>query len=237
MSTAPTRRSAANPCAPRRRGRPAKGERPAETGLIDAAARAFAEHGFEGASLRAIAAAADVDPALIAYRHGGKLALWRAVIEDYAEEVRTALDAAPDAPEGRLPALVDALARLACRRPELALLVLREAATAGDCERAAFIRDHLTRPIHDLLRPLVADDEALRAPQARADPDVRIFAMLGAVCMIGATRASLEAFTPIACDEARLRAELLRGLGLTPRLRCASPDREAWAGTAPGDPA
>lgn len=203
------------PCAPRRRGRPAKGDSPDGDRLLRAAARAFADHGFDGASLRGIAAAADVDPALISYRYGGKEALWRAVIEDFAEEVETTLAGAacPEAPD-RLARMVDALAALSCRRPDLARLLIREASGADEGERADHIRATLTRPLHDRLAPLVAAVEAGRPAEARADPEVRLFAMLGAICMVLATRRALAAFTEIAGDEARLRDELLRSLRL-----------------------
>lgn len=204
-------------CAPRRRGRPAKGARPDGDRLLRAAALAFAEQGFEGASLRAIAAAADVDPALIAYRFGGKEALWRAVIEDFAEEVRAVLGCGAGGPCGdRLTGFLDALAGLSCRRPELARMLLREACGPDQGERADHIREALTRPIRDRLAPLVAEAEAARPPEARADPDVRLFAILGAICMVLATRPSLAAFTGLAGDETALRAELLRSLRLPP---------------------
>ena len=49
--------------------------------LIDAALGAFAEKGFEGASLREIAAQAGVNPALIRHHFGGKEELWKATAE------------------------------------------------------------------------------------------------------------------------------------------------------------
>ncbi|MBP7002920.1 TetR/AcrR family transcriptional regulator [Amaricoccus sp.] len=227
MSTAASRRKgpdpAAEPPGARRRGRPPKGAGQGEADLLAAAARAFSEHGFEGATLRGIAAAARVDPALIAYRYGGKTALWRAVIEDFAEQVEAALDAAGDAADRRLAALVDGLAGLACRRPELVRLILRESTCAEVGERAALIRDLLTRPIHARLLPLVAAVEAARPEPDRADPEVRLFALLGAICMVLATRPSLAAFTDIAADEARLRDELRRSLRLS--AGCAAAER------------
>lgn len=211
------------PCAPRRRGRPAKDAPRSETGLLQAAARAFAEQGFEGATLRGIAAAAGVDPALISYRYGGKAALWQAVIEDFAEEVFAALRCAGAAsgPQDRLTALVDALCRLSCRRPDIARLMVRETTCPDQGERPALIRDLLTRPLHDALLPLVAEAEALRPPEERADPEVRLFAMLGALCMVLSTRPAIAAFTDIAKDEARLREELLRSLRLPVSARLA----------------
>jgi AcrR family transcriptional regulator len=200
-----------NPRAARRRGRPPKGEGQDETGLLLAAARAFSEQGFEGATLRGIAAAAGVDPALIAYSYGSKTALWRAVVEDFAEAVQAALQAAGGSPEKRLAALVDGLAGLACRRPELGRLILRESTCGVETEQAALIRDLLTRPIHATLRPLVAEVEASRPEADRADPEVRLFAMLGAICTVLADRSSLA---NMAVHDARLRDVLRRSLRL-----------------------
>jgi AcrR family transcriptional regulator len=53
--------------------------------LLQAAATAFAEQGYEGASLRAIAASADVSFQLIAHYFGNKEDLWRATVDYYYE--------------------------------------------------------------------------------------------------------------------------------------------------------
>ena len=49
--------------------------------LVDAAAEAFAEHGFEAASVRVITAAAGVNQGAITYHFGGKDGLYRAVLK------------------------------------------------------------------------------------------------------------------------------------------------------------
>ena len=73
---------------PRRRSRtrtPRTGRRPGESGtrdaLLEAARRLFAERGYEGASLRTIAAAAGVDAALVAHFFGSKAELLAAAAE------------------------------------------------------------------------------------------------------------------------------------------------------------
>lgn len=50
--------------------------------ILDAALRLFAERGYEGASLRAIAAGAGVDPALIRHFFGDKETLFTTVVAD-----------------------------------------------------------------------------------------------------------------------------------------------------------
>jgi AcrR family transcriptional regulator len=49
--------------------------------IIKAAARIFAEHGYEGASIRSIVAKADVNQAAINYHFGSKEGLYRAVLK------------------------------------------------------------------------------------------------------------------------------------------------------------
>jgi AcrR family transcriptional regulator len=68
----------------RARGRPPAGRRPGDSGTREAigeAARAqFAEHGYRGATIRGIAAAAAVDPALVHHYYGSKEALFAAAM-------------------------------------------------------------------------------------------------------------------------------------------------------------
>ncbi len=69
-----------DPPAPRRRGRRRSGEGTRDQ-LLDAARRAFAEHGFDGATVRMIAERAGVDPAMVNHWFGGKDALFTAAMD------------------------------------------------------------------------------------------------------------------------------------------------------------
>ena len=67
--------------------------------MLAAAREIFADRGFDGASIRAIAAAADVDPALVHHYFGTKDALFLAAVEaplDPDELLPAVLDAPPD---------------------------------------------------------------------------------------------------------------------------------------------
>ncbi len=63
-----------------------KGERTRQT-LLDSAEKLFAEKGFYGVTVRAIARDADADPALVAYYFGGKRELFDAVLLRRAERL------------------------------------------------------------------------------------------------------------------------------------------------------
>ncbi|QVK24467.1 TetR/AcrR family transcriptional regulator [Shewanella dokdonensis] len=70
---------------PKRRGRRQRNELSGREALLSAAIKAFAQHGYEAASLRAIAASAGVDVALCARLFGNKANLWQAVLDTVAE--------------------------------------------------------------------------------------------------------------------------------------------------------
>jgi AcrR family transcriptional regulator len=67
----------------RRRGRPKAGSRRADAraGILRAAADEFAQHGYDGASVRAIARRASVDPSLVYHYFADKADLFAAIID------------------------------------------------------------------------------------------------------------------------------------------------------------
>ena len=71
------------PCRRRRRAAAAAGPGGADTRaeLLDAARVEFAERGYDGATVRAIADRAGVDPAMVNHWFGGKEALFTAALE------------------------------------------------------------------------------------------------------------------------------------------------------------
>ncbi len=72
--------------------RPAKATR---ARIIKASARIFAEHGYEGASIRSIVARADVNGAAINYHFGSKEGLYRAVLKLALHSLQADAAAAP----------------------------------------------------------------------------------------------------------------------------------------------
>jgi len=77
--TAAGGRSARSARGRRGAGRPA-GESGSREAIVEAARAQFASHGYQGATIRAIAAAAEVDPALVHHYYGTKEALFAAAM-------------------------------------------------------------------------------------------------------------------------------------------------------------
>jgi len=136
-------------------GREERGDRTAR-GLLDAARHAFAERGFVGASVRDIAGAACVNPALIRYHFGSKEGLYQRVIEGVVGALRDRLLEAfnqGDTVIARMEHVVDALLEHMTEHPEFPMLVQR-ALLDGD-ERASTVARETLRPMLDAMRPTV----------------------------------------------------------------------------------
>ncbi|NHA68275.1 TetR/AcrR family transcriptional regulator [Phycicoccus flavus] len=138
--------------------------------IAEAARKHFAEKGFAGATLRAIAADAGVDPALIVHFHGSKRELFLEVLQP-PEAAVTRVRAALDGPLDTLPERFAAVLASVLTDPRLGQrmeAMLRTA--ASDPEAAAAIRAALGHavlaPMAERLREgagLNPDDAALRA--------------------------------------------------------------------------
>ena len=90
--------------------------------LLEAAFKEFTYHGFDRATTRQIAKAANVDPAMVNYRFGSKEDLWLAVLEDiktqsspYIREARELIQD-PD-PERSIKALMQVILRVGVEKP------------------------------------------------------------------------------------------------------------------------
>jgi len=61
--------------------------------ILKAARSLFAQKGFEGASIREIAAESEQNPAMISYYFGGKEGLYKAMLQDHLEKTLTEIQA------------------------------------------------------------------------------------------------------------------------------------------------
>lgn len=166
-SAKPTARRRANDsddtAVPARRSGRRRGDSGTRRAIEQAALSHFAARGFAGATVRAIAADAGVDPALIMHFFGSKQGLFRAVLSP----PDTVLEQVVEVTEGPRQALSEGLAALmvtTLNDPELSgrfEALLRTA--ASDPAAAAALREQIT---DRLMRPVA---EALPA----ADADLR----------------------------------------------------------------
>ncbi|HEX5406661.1 MAG TPA: TetR family transcriptional regulator [Pseudonocardiaceae bacterium] len=89
---------------PKRRGRRSGGE-DTRAALLDAARAVFAEQGYQGATVRTIAARAGVDAAMVNHWFGGKQGLFAAIVElpfDPTELIEAVMHGGPDTLAERL---------------------------------------------------------------------------------------------------------------------------------------
>jgi AcrR family transcriptional regulator len=162
----PEQRATKTPRTGRRPGIAGSGTRDA---ILVAARRLFAERGFQGASMRAIAAEAGVDAALITHFFGSKANLLAAAIDwpfDPDHELPRLLRGGKDHVGERLVALfVRTWDQERSRNPVITLVRAASTQPAAADLLATFLRVRLFGP---LLTELGSDQPALRANLAAA---------------------------------------------------------------------
>ncbi|RSN01798.1 TetR/AcrR family transcriptional regulator [Nonomuraea sp. WAC 01424] len=133
----------------------AERRRRTEGRILDAARALFAEVGYERATIRAVARAAEVDPALVMQYFGSKQELFR-----HAVRAAPALDAAVGAEE-LVEHLLDTLNVKMGELPQGSLAMMRSMLTHP--EAGASAREALGRQIDGLAASIPGDDARLRA--------------------------------------------------------------------------
>src|SRR5260370_29540608 len=104
--------------------------------ILQAAATEFAEHGFEGASTRTVAANADVQHTLVTYHFKSKDGLWRAVLsslnERFAGMYRSRLEGLRGVDAStKLRLILTDFIRFSAENPSFHWLMSLEATTGG----------------------------------------------------------------------------------------------------------
>jgi TetR/AcrR family transcriptional regulator len=162
-----------------------RGSEIVRSALINAAINEFAAHGFEGASTRRIAEAADAHQSQIKYHFDTKDDLWRRCVEVLIDE----LDAAilerfdPSSADSRavFEATIRGLVHFAARRPELNRIMMHEAMNVSD--RLKWLVDTRLRDRHTSMtaawRDLVSDGVV-----APIDADVMYHTVIGAASLL-----------------------------------------------------
>jgi AcrR family transcriptional regulator len=144
------------------------GRRPGVSGtreaILDAARRAFAEQGYDRATIRGVAAAAGVDPALVHHYFGTKQGLFVAVVEfpvNPVDAITALLDGESRPTSGAIvTTFLTVWDEAGDRSPLMALL----RSALSDERAAAMLREFLTTEIFSrLAERLDAPDAVLRA--------------------------------------------------------------------------
>jgi AcrR family transcriptional regulator len=135
--------------------------------ILEAAVRAFADRGFEGASTREIAAAAGVHHGLIRHHFGSKARLWQAAVDRAFGTMQAdleALIAEPDASDReRVARIIRTHVHFVAGHPEFVRLMFQEGKRRGP--RTRWIADRHVKPLYDAVGAVLA-----RAQRAGALP-------------------------------------------------------------------
>lgn len=114
--------------------------------ILDAARRLFAEHGFEGTSLRQVARAAGVDPAMVHHYFKGKDELFALSVELPADPEQVLSGVVDSDPERRGELVVRAVLRL-WESPAQPGLVAFIRGTLGSRAKTILLREMVTRAV------------------------------------------------------------------------------------------
>lgn len=162
-------------------GRPSEQSRREVRGRLGTAARElFARHGFEAVSLKQVAEAAGVTPAMVHYYFGDKQGLWLAVLEDYLEEALGGMLAARGEIEGPggLHVYLSRHAELLGRQPWVAPLLFRELILGGG-PSADFVQ-RFPAELRNLLRSAVEQAKRRGEIGGELDTDLLVLSLLSA---------------------------------------------------------
>lgn len=144
------------------------GRRPGPTStrddILDAARAEFSRHGFKGATLRAIAGAAGVDPGLIRHFFGDKQGLFVASMEMPVDALNVVLSAVEGPRDEWGERLTRAYLSLWDEPPTAAAMRAGVVSAFGNEQALASLREFVMSTIMAGLRPHLPDD----------DPDLRL---------------------------------------------------------------
>lgn len=147
------------------------GEVSGREALLGAALTAFARCGYEATSLRALAANAGVDMALVARLFGSKAELWIAVVDHLAERQASALEKlgalailAEHDPAEALRRFIRLFVEISYNGREVPAFIMQESGRPN--ERLDVLVERLIRPFRKAYAPII--DAAIRAGVVKA---------------------------------------------------------------------
>jgi len=160
--------------------------------LFEAATELFAERGFDGTKVEAIARRAGVNKAMISYHFGGKRGLYAAIVEATIEAFRERFAAVADESQPaaeRLRRFVEAFGEVATRRPGFPAMMVREAVSGGrNLDQSVFRR---MLQLFSLVRGIV--EQGVREGSFRpVDPLLTHLSLIGSLVFFFSTMAVRE---------------------------------------------
>jgi TetR/AcrR family transcriptional regulator len=156
--------------------------------ILEAALVCFSRDGYEGATMRDIAAQAKVPLGLLRYHFGGKLKLWQASVDRAVRDIRGGLDEPIETASsegGDLSALRSAIrshVTYVGQHPEFVRLMLDEGKRRGP--RMRWIVDRHVKPIFALLTPAIAHLQGLGRLPSDIEPAHFVYCLIGAIDLI-----------------------------------------------------
>lgn len=190
--------------------------------ILLAARTAFATHGFDGASLRAISAAAGVLHTAMLYHFPSKDTLWRAVMADMFEAVEARFAAVAeqyaDASPAKLArALVRDFVTFCASCPELHRIMTFEG--CSDSDRLAWLVDNYSRRLFASVTLMAATASPLIT-----DPIRLYYAVIGlsaSAFTLAPEYRRLSGRNPFAANEVAATADLVEQLVFGPEISAA----------------
>jgi TetR/AcrR family transcriptional regulator len=164
----------------RRVGRPAQPtDIPVESEILARGLAAFAELGYDGASVRELARRLGVSHNFINDRYGSKARFWRSVVDRSLTDLVARLEAALAFPGwddlARLRDLLHAFHQANVAEPDLPRIMKYESMRGG--ERLEYVFQHYLVPVRDAVAPLV--ERLVEQGRVRPFPiDVMIYAVV-----------------------------------------------------------
>ncbi len=152
----------------------------ARDGLLQAAREHFAEHGFAGASLRAIAADAEVNTAMVHYYFKHKQGLFEAVVKESAQPLLARLQALAESPlngEQCLQALVRLYIETLSAMPWMPRILVRDVLSSEGARRDFFIQQ-VAGKAGVLLQTIVAKIAAHGDLRADLNPKLTVLSLI-----------------------------------------------------------
>ncbi len=147
--------------------------------LLDEACRLFAAEGVDAVSLKRVAAAADVTPAMVSYYFGGKQGLAHAALERGLEHLLEVVREVAATEEGPVTtAFVDRYINAIVSAPYLPQLMIREVLGGKAAYREAIMEKFVRRAL-ELMPPRVAADMAAGRIRADLDPRLTMLSLVG----------------------------------------------------------